>query len=326
MKKILVTPPAMAKTDGPYAAILRGAGFDVVYSPHPHQLLEEELTALLPGIAAVVCSSEPYTRAIIESAPELRVIARVGVGYDAVDVAAASERGVAVTITPGTNHDAVAELTFTLLLALTKNLVPNHLAIQSGRWPRRPTLPVRGKVLGIVGLGRIGRAVALRGLAFGMTVIACDPFPDQTFSQNHPIPLVGFDRLVAEADFLSLHAPLIPETKYLINRRSLALMKPTAFLINTARGGLVCESDLLDALMEKRLAGAGLDVFEREPPGENPLVHLPNVVLTPHVAGVDVQSLSDMAAAAARSIVALSRGEWPADQVVNRDIRSSFQW
>jgi phosphoglycerate dehydrogenase-like enzyme len=248
------------------------------------------------------------------------------VGYDAVDVAAATERGIVVTITPGTNQDAVAELTSTLLLAVAKRLVPNHGLIRAGQWPRSPTLPLRGKTLGIAGLGRIGKAVAVRGLAFGMKVLACETCPDQEYNTRHGIPLVPFEHLLAESDFLSLHVPFMPETRHLINRRTLSLMKPTAFLINTARGGLVCEADLLEALTNKRLAGAGLDVFEVEPPGKNPLFELDNVVMTPHVAGVDVQSMSDMAVSAAHAIVDLSRGQWPAEKIVNPEVRPRFRW
>jgi phosphoglycerate dehydrogenase-like enzyme len=290
------------------------------------QLIEEELLRELPGAAAVLAGSEPYTRRAIESAPQLRVIARVGVGYDAVDLAAATERGIAVTIAPGTNQDAVAEHTFALILGLAKHLVRHHLGVRTQQWPRHPTLPLRGRTLGIAGLGRIGKSVAVRGAAFGMRLLAYEPFPDAQFVSQYNVTLLPFERLLAESDYLTLHVPLSVESKYLINSRTLALMKPTAFLINTARGGLVCEADLLDALRNKRIAGAGLDVFEKEPPGVNPLFELDNVLLTAHIAGVDLQSLDDMAVSAAQSIVALSRGEWPADQVVNPEVRARFRW
>jgi phosphoglycerate dehydrogenase-like enzyme len=326
MQKVLVTPAALFDGQGPYAEILRSAGFELVFPSVAHPLRADEVIALLPGVSATLCSSEPYSRAVLETAPALRVIARAGVGYDAVDVTAATERGIAVTITPGTNHDAVAELAFSLLLGVAKRLTANHYEIKAGSWPRRPTLPLRGKTLGIAGLGRIGKAVAVRGLAFGMRVIACETCPDQEYTVRHGIPLVPFEHLLAESDFLSLHVPLTPDTRHLINKRTLALMKPTAFLINTARGGLVCETDLLDALRTKRLAGAGLDVFEVEPPGVHPLFDLDNVVMTPHVGGVDVQSMSDMAVSAAQAIVDLSQGKWPVEKIVNTEIRDRFRW
>jgi phosphoglycerate dehydrogenase-like enzyme len=326
MSKVLVAPATLAAVEGEYARVLRGAGFELVYPARGAQLTEEELLAALPGVRASLAGSEPYTRRVIEANPALRVIARVGVGFDAVDLAAANERGVAVTIAPGTNQDAVAEHTFALILALAKGLLEQDAGTRAGRWPRRANLPLRGRTLGIAGLGRIGKAVAVRGAAFGMRLLAFEPYPDGRFVAQYGVTLVPFDRLLAESDYLTLHVPLTPESKHLINRQTLARMKPTAFLVNTARGALVNEADLLEALQNRRPAGAGLDVFEHEPPGQHPLFALDNVVLSAHTAGVDLQSRDDMAASAARSIVALSRGEWPAEQVVNPAARPRFRW
>jgi D-3-phosphoglycerate dehydrogenase / 2-oxoglutarate reductase len=324
--KVLIAPMTMAGGNGPHVPILQQAGFELGYPGRPGQMTEEELLKALPGYGAVIAGSEPYTRKVMESSKGLRVIARAGVGYDAVDVAAATDHGVVVCIAPGTNQDAVAEHTFALILALAKRVVYQHRDLQKRGWPRQPTIPLRGRALGIAGLGRIGKAVALRGAAFGMRLLAYEPWPDNAFIARHNITLMPFDRLLAEADFLSLHVPLNPQSKFLINRQTLALMKPTAFLINTARGGLVCEADLLEALKNKQIAGAGLDVFEQEPPGENPLFHLDNVVATAHNAGVDLQSMDDMAVSCARSIVALGRGEWPGEAVVNPEVRAKFRW
>jgi D-3-phosphoglycerate dehydrogenase len=326
MPKCLIAPQALATLDGPYMEVLREAGFEFVYPDKPQQMNEEELLVKLKGISASLAGSEPYTRRVLDANPELRVIARAGVGYDAVDVAAATERGVAVTICPGTNQDAVAEHTFTLILALAKGLIDQHLATKAGKWPRGATIPLRGRKLGILGLGRIGKAVALRGIAFGMPILAYEPMPDRAFVEQHGITLMTLDKVLAEADYVSLHIPLTPESKYLINKRTLALMKPTSFLINTARGPLVNEADLYAALKAGKLAGAGLDVFEEEPPGKIRLFELDNVVFTPHAAGVDLQSRDDMALASAQSIVALATGGWPAAQIVNPEVRSRFKW
>jgi phosphoglycerate dehydrogenase-like enzyme len=264
---------------------------------------------------------------VFDACPGLKVIARAGVGYDAVDVAEASKRGVAVTFAPGTNQDAVAEHTFLLILALAKNFLPQHASIAAGGWSRQANLPLRGRTLGLLGTGRIGKAVALRGLAFGMPVIAHDPYPDRAFLDANKIPLVSMEEVLSRSDYLSLHTPLMPETRQLINKRTLALMKPSAFLINTARGGLVNEADLAEALSTGKLAGAGLDVFDEEPPAKgNPLVKMDNVVMTAHTAGVDWQSLRDMAKAAATGIASLARGEWPEHLVVNPEARARFKW
>jgi phosphoglycerate dehydrogenase-like enzyme len=327
MPKILIAPMTLADIGGPFLELLRQAAFELIYPARALQLTEEELLPILKGVSATIAGSEPYTRRVIEANPDLRVIARAGVGFDAVELAAATDRGVAVTICPGTNQDAVAEHTFALILALAKYVVVQHPAVKSGLWPRQATLPLRGRTLGIAGLGRIGKAVALRGQAFGMRLMAHEPFPDAKFVAQHAMALVPFERLLAESDYLTLHVPLNTESKYLINRQTLALMKPTAFLINTARGGLVSETDLAEALRAKRIAGAGIDVFELEPPAKNnPLFGLNNVVLTPHAAGVDLQSRDDMALSAAQAIVALSKGEWPAEQIVNPEVRAKFRW
>jgi phosphoglycerate dehydrogenase-like enzyme len=326
MPKVLITAMTLAGNEGPYYQVLRRAGLEPVFSDRGHQMTEDELLAALPGVRATVAGSEPYTTRVLAASPALRVIARVGVGYDAVDLAAATAHGAAVTIAPGTNQDAVAEHAFSLILGLAKDVVAGHLGTRAGRWPRGITRPVRGTTLGLAGLGRIGKSVALRGLAFGMRVLAYDPVPDTAFAAGHGIELVGMDRLLAESDFLSLHLPLTPESRHLINRDTLARMKPGAFLINTARGGLVREADLVEALRSGRLAGAGLDVYEREPPPPGPLLELDNVLLTPHAAGTDTRSLADMALSAAESIAALRRGEWPAEKVVNPEVRGRFRW
>ena len=326
MKKVLIAPHIMANRHGPHLEVLRNSGLELVFPPRPAQMNEEELLAILPGVTASLAGSEPYTRRVLEANPGLRVIARAGVGYDAVDLTAASAQGIAVTYAPGTNHKAVAEQTFGLMLALGKELMTQNTALRSGRWLRRPSLPLRGRTLGIIGLGRIGKEVALRARAFAMPTLANDIQPDLDFAAQLDIQMVSLERLLAESDFVSLHVPLTSLTRRLMNQRTLAQMKATAFLINTARGPVVCEADLVEALRAGRIAGAGLDVFEKEPLRESPLLQLPNVVLTPHTAGIDSQSIADMAMSAAQSIAAFHRGEWPEEVVVNPEVRAQFRW
>ncbi|MBY0459200.1 MAG: phosphoglycerate dehydrogenase [Gemmataceae bacterium] len=285
-----------------------------------------ELLAQLPGCLASLAGSEPYTREVIATAAPagLKVIARAGVGYDAVDLQAATDHGVVVCYAPGTNQDAVAEHAFMLMLALTRKLAEQDREIRAGLWPRRAVGNLRGKTLGIVGLGRIGKAVAKRAIPFDLKVIAAEIAPDHDFARAHNVTLVPLDQLLREADVITLHVPKTPLTKNLINKDTLALMKPTAFVLNTSRGGVVHEGDLFDALSSKRIAGAGLDVYEAEPPGRNPLFALDNVVLTAHTAGVDQQSRQDMARLPATAIVKLLAGEWPADWVVNPEVKDRF--
>jgi phosphoglycerate dehydrogenase-like enzyme len=325
--KVLIAPMTLANLDNPpFLRILLDAGFDPVYPTKPQQMTEDELLEALQGVSASLAGSEPYTRRVLAAHPQLRVIARAGVGYDAVDVQAATDHGMVVTITPDTNQEAVAEHTFALILALAKEVIPHHLAVKAGQWPRKSNLPLRGRALGIAGLGRIGKAVAIRGAAFGMKLLAYEPFPDHEFVKKYGVKLLSFEDLLRESDWLSLHVPLSAESRHLINKKTLALMKPTAYLINTARGGLVCEPDLVDALRTKKIAGAGLDVLDAEPPGPHALFELDNVVLTPHTAGVDQQSRDDMAVSAAEAIVSLYRGEWPEKKIVNPAVRATFRW
>jgi phosphoglycerate dehydrogenase-like enzyme len=326
MDKILISPAPLAGLDAEFVHVLRRAGFDLVYPKRRAQLTEEELIEQLTGIRAAVAGSEPYTRKVMAAHPHLRVIARAGVGFDAVDLAAATDHGVAVTITPGTNQDAVAEHTFALILALAKSVVVQHAGTCALKWPRQATIPLRGRTLGIAGLGRIGKSVAIRGKAFGMRLIAYEPFQDHAFAKEHGVAFVGLDQLLAESDYLTLHLPATKEARHLINRSTLSKMKPTAYLINTARGALVNEPDLVAALEKKQIAGAGLDVFEEEPPQDLPFFHMPNVVVTPHAAGVDLQSRDDMALSAAQAIISLSKGEWPAEKVVNPEVKGRFGW
>jgi phosphoglycerate dehydrogenase-like enzyme len=322
MAKVLVAPIQLMHVDGPWKDLLLKAGHELVFPTRPAQLLEHELKEILSGCEASLAGSEPYTPDVIAAHPRLKVIARAGVGYDAVNVKAATAQGVAVTTTPGTNHDAVAEYTFTLMLALAKELVSQVQSVRQGGWPRKALLPLRGRTLGILGLGRIGKAVALRGKAFGMKMLAYEPFPDQAFCTECGVTLTALEKVLAEADYLSVHIPLTAESEHLINKRTLALMKPTAFLINTARGGLVKEADLVEALKTKRIAGAAIDVYEMEPPGHSELFALDNCLVTPHAAGVDTQSRDDMAYSAARSIVTILKGEWPSGgEVVNPEVR-----
>jgi D-3-phosphoglycerate dehydrogenase len=324
MPRVLIATAMLAGLEGPFLSVLRGAGFDVAYPGEPRQLTEKELLAELKGADAALAGSEPYTRRVIEACPALRVIARNGVGYDAVDVAAATQRGIAVTVTPGANHESVAEHTLALMLTLARSIVPQHDAMRAGRWQRDVGLPLRGRTLGLVGLGRIGREVALRAAAFRMRVVACDPAADAHFARQQRVKLVPLEELLSQSDFVSLHLPLTGECRHLIDGQALGRMKRTAFLINTARGGLVSERALVQALADRRIAGAGLDVFAEEPlPPDHPLLKLDNVVCTAHTAGVDWQAREDMALLAAKSIVAISRGQWPGAHVVNPECRAA---
>lgn len=329
MPTVLVTPREVAAFAPRFRDALEAAGLTLAFPPagEANILTPAELHAALVGVEATVAGSEAYTADLFAAHPQLKVVARVGVGYDAVDTVAATAAGVAVCTAPGTNQESVAEHVFALLLAYTRRVVVRTNLIRAGGWPRHFSLPLRGQTLGLAGLGRIGKAVATRAAAFGMTVLAHDPAADRAFAAAHGVRLVPFADLLAASDFLSLHLPLTPATRHVMDAAAFAQMKPTAVLVNTSRGGLVDEAALVAALKAETIAGALLDVLEQEPPpADHPLFAFENVVLTPHAAGVDTRSLGDMARSAAEAIASLWRGGWPAEQVVNPAVRPAFRW
>ena len=327
MPTVLIVPGVLFHQPGPHLNLLREAGFEIRYPHRPEMTGEAETIEALNGVSATIAGSEPYNDRVLASAPALRVISRAGVGVDRIDLDAVTRHRVVVAITPTGNCESVAEHTLALLLALTRSLERQNRQIRAGVWSRVPLVPLRGRTLGLVGLGRIGREVAVRAAAFRLKLLACEKFPDDAFVKSHEIELVDLDTLLARSDFVSLHVPLSDETRGLINRQTLSRMKRGSFLVNTARGGLVVEADLLEALRSGHLAGAGLDVFQHEPAdAANPLLQLENVIVSPHMAGMDTQSHEDMSSQAAQSIIDLYRGVWPADAVVNPAVRPGWRW
>jgi phosphoglycerate dehydrogenase-like enzyme len=235
--------------------------------------------------------------------------------------------GIVVTVTAGVTSVPVAEHTLTLILAISRKTMGRDADIRRGGWLRETVPRLSGKTLGIVGLGSVGKAVASRAGSLGMRVIAHDPVWDAAFAAANDIARVPLDALLAQADFVSLHAPANSDTAGMIDSAALDKMRPGAILINTARGTLIDEPALAKALRDGHLAGAGLDVFETEPlPADSPLRHAPNTVLTPHTAGLDEVSGEVMAQVAAQNIVDLHAGSWPADNVVNGELRPTWRW
>lgn len=273
---------------------------------------EELEAAVAEAHALLVRSSTKVTAALIERAPRLRVIGRAGSGVDNIDVAAATRRGVVVMNTPGGNSVAAAEHTFALLLSLVRSIPAAAAETAAGRWERKKYMgrQLEGKTLGLIGFGRIGREVARRARAFGMRVLIADPFVSEAVAGEHEARLVGREALIAEADVVSLHVPLTAETRHLIDAPALARMKPGAILINCARGGLVDEPALLEALDRGALFGAAIDVFEEEPPAFGALLRHPRVVATPHLGASTEEAQSSVAGQVADQVADyLLRGE-----------------
>ncbi len=280
-----------------------------------------ELVRRLQGAAGLVCLASDRVTADVLAVPGLKVVSNVAVGYDNIDVAAATARGIVVTNTPGVLDETTADLAFALLLAVARRVVEADRFIRNGGWTSWKFFDwlgtdVHGKTLGIVGLGRIGRAMARRGRGFGMPILytqrhRADPAVEAELSARY----VDKARLLAEADYVSLHCPLTPATRHYIDAEALARMKPTAFLVNTARGAVVDERALVAALAARRIAGAGLDVFEREPQIEAALLAMPNVVLTPHIGSASTETRTKMARMAVENCIAVVTGGRPATPV-----------
>ena len=313
---------------GPQRQIFQENGFQfVVPPPELDPFSEDDLIRILRNAEAVVAGSEPYTPRVIAELPKLRVIARWGVGFDAVNLAACDQAGVAVCTTPGVNHHSVAEHAIAMLLAVTRGFPRLEQDVRQKTWRLIPRPRAMGKTLGLVGLGRIGQATATRAIGLGMNVIAYEPHPDQAFVQEWNIELVDRDTLLGRSEFVSLHCPSTPDTAKLINRQRIAQMKRGAVLINTARGSLVDEAALYEGLVSGHLGGAGLDVFQVEPlPLESPLLTLDNVLVSPHIGGTDWESWYDTSRMVAEIIIGLHQGRWPEGCVQNLKGRTGWRW
>lgn len=278
----------------------------------------EERVALLRDARCVLVGGAQITSAVLDRLPELELIIRYGVGLDSLDVRAATEHGVVVAHYPDFCQPEVANHAMMLLLAVARKLLPHDRAMRAGQY-RGPGLPVvppiTGETLGIVALGAIGREVARRARAFGMHVLAYDPYLDAaTFAEAGAERAASFEELLARADHITVHAPLTPETHHLFNRAAFAAMKPTAILVNTARGPIVEEAALVEALREGRIAGAGMDVFEVEPVGaDSPLLAFDNVALTPHSAFYSEASNQQIKERVGHTVVAFMNGKWPSE-------------
>lgn len=284
---------------------------------------ESRLYPHLGDVSAAIAGGERWEEALFSRAARMRILARAGAGYDKVDLSAATRHGVMVTNTPGAMAVSVAEFAFALVACLAKDLLRNDRIVRTGTWVKNLGIGIAGQTLGVVGMGFIGKELIRRAAAFEMRIVACDPVWDGQFASTHRVARVELDELLGVSDFVSLHLPLNETTRALLDRDRLAGMKKTAFLVNTSRGGVLDERALFEALRDRRIAGAGLDVHATEPAGpDNPLLALENVVLSPHVSANTPKSIAAIALQAARNVVQAVKGEAPSD-LVNRDVLSS---
>lgn len=283
MMKVICTSPSFAKYDPQPIADLQKQGFELISLP-----ADAPLSALAPHLADTVAMIVAFTEVsaeLLALAPGLQIVCKHGVGVDNIDLEATRARGIFVTNVPDANKHAVADFAFALMLNGARQLNQAINDTRAGHWPRIFATDIWGKTLGIVGLGNIGKQVALRARGFNMRVLAFDFYPDNKFAAEHDVQFVSMDQLTAESDFITLHTPLTAETHNLFDRARLQRMKRSAFLLNVSRGGVINEADLYQALVDKVIAGAAADVFEHEPLSEHPLFSLNNFMPTSHIAG-----------------------------------------
>ena len=267
---------------------------------------EEELIPLVKDASALAVRSETkVSKAILEAAPDMRIVGRAGVGVDNIDIEAATQNGVIVMNTPGGNTTATCELTFSMMMALARNIPQAHGSMSTGEWNRKAFKGVElyGKTLGVLGMGRIGGEVARRAVAFGIRVMAYDPYITPSRAKALQVELASLEDIYAAADFITVHMPMTDETRGMLNKDTFATMKPSVRLLNCARGGIINENDLCDALKEGKIAGAALDVYESEPLAEDsPLRNCPNLILTPHLGASTVEAQDNVGLEVAQGI------------------------
>lgn len=311
--RVVVTALSFGLSSPEPREMLESRGIEVIANPSGRPCTEKEIIELVDeNVAGLIVGIDPVTRKVMEKARGLRVVAKHGVGTDNIDVRAATELRVYVTITPGANTEAVADHAFALMLAAARHIVFADREVRRGEWPRLMGTEIAGKTLGIVGLGRVGKAVARRARGFNMRVLACDVLIDEKFCRMNQVSAVGLDELLRESDIVTLHVPLTPETRHMVDRSALSRMKKGSILVNTARGELVDLDALYEALVAGHVAAAGIDVYPAEPPDvSHPVLTLENVVFTPHLGAYTREANYLMGVMAARAIIDVLEGRRP---------------
>ena len=325
MARVLVTPHLLQRQPGPYREILEGAGHEVVFPEIGADTLQRETIRRIlveHQIEGILASTEPLDREVLAES-HLKVVARQGVGYDSVDIPAATDLGIAVTITPGTLEASVAEQTLALLLAVSRGVIERDRDVRQGIWSRIALPRLAGRICGLIGVGRIGRAVIKRMHGLELSVLGFDPQLTDADAAELGIERVStVDELLTRSDIVSLHCPCSATTRNLIDAAAMRRMKPRAILLNMGRGGLVDEEALVTVLESGHLLGAGLDVFAREPlPLDSPLLRAPRLVMSTHMGGLDEEAQIAASSLAARCIVDVLAGSLPTACLVDRNVR-----
>ena len=313
--RILLTTTSYQDTPGPHHDLLATHGWEIVRERGP--LTEERMLELAGDFDGFLCGDDGITQAVIDkSLPRLKVISKYGIGLDKMDVDYATSQKIPVLFTPGVNHTTVAEHTFGLLIGITKHIVTTAAAARNGEWLRLTGHEIMGQTIGIVGLGRIGKEVAIRANAFGMKVIAYDIYWDEAFAEQHGVGRCeSMDDVLVNSDVVSLHCFLSNETRGMINKEKIAEMRDGAIVLNCARGELVITEDMSEALHSGKIGGYGADVLDVEPPpADHPLLTAPNTVITSHIGSRTHESVIRQATMATENLLRFLNGEAPLAQ------------
>lgn len=313
--KILITTTSFQDTPGAHHQILEDAGFEIIRERGP--LPEKRMLELVGEVDAFLCGDDEITSKVIDHAlPQLKVVSKYGIGLDKIDVEYLTAKGVPLTFCPGVNHTTVAEHTFALMLALFRKLIKEANHVANGEWVRITGNEIMGKTLSIIGLGRIGKEVAIRANAFGMKVIGFDLYWDDDFARSHKVERAqSIDEALNSGDIVSLHVNLSDETRALINKDRISKMKDGVVILNCARGEIIHTQDVINALHSGEIGGYGTDVLDIEPPpSDHPMLRAPNTVITPHIGSRTFESVERQATMAAKNLVLALQGEVPLAQ------------
>lgn len=309
MKRVLITPRSFGQYDQTPYRKLEEAGIEVIMNPYRRIMTEEELTALIADVDGIIVGVDPLNANVLRHAKQLKAIAKYGVGTDNIDLPYAKEHGIDVSITKNANSDAVADYAFALMMAVARKILPIDKQCRQNDWKKITSIDIFKKKIGILGFGNIGKGVALRAKGFQMDVLAYDVYQDEAFAQEHGVRFTSVEEILRTCDFISVHLPLTSETRNLIGKDAFEMMKETAVLVNTARGGIINEDALYDALAANRIYGAGIDVFQQEPPARTDFYELDNLIIGSHCSASTQGAVDNMSLFAVENIIAALEGK-----------------
>jgi len=314
--KVLVTSRSFGKVSKEPINLLKQNGFSVDFKRGSGFFDEDTFVEVIQEYDAVILGADPMTAKVLEAGKKVKIICKHGAGVDNIDLDKAADLGISVTNVPATNSDAVADFAFALMLNIARKVSENVSEVKAGKWNQSIGVDVYGKTLGIIGYGAIGKRLAKRAVGFDMDILAYDSYLEN--KADYTIPrFVSLETLIKDSDFISLHIPLTSDTRNLIGEEHMGQMKKGAFIINTARGGIVDEGALYNNLINGHLGGAALDVTEQEPIGESPLLKLSNVIITSHIASYSKESINAVSMASAKNVIKIFNGEQP-ENIVNQ--------